>query len=349
MKRSFHDGYTFQTVFYALFNTFWRVFKVKVICGCVERELSYYLGCYNILREHLHSEEEVEDYFLTNPGSTEVKRVCIFDYDEAPGLKKRYIPFNYYVIGMTDDPFLKVEDTTAYTLINKSSSMLNVINTIEEILDEVLYRQLGDFPLYVGVQRKELSTPSGILPLLDTEWRVLKYLAQNKGRAIPGEELAHHVFYAGKEDELHIRLVKLLQVYICNLRKKMELLYPLPVLTIHKRTYLILDNAQKSIEEKFLFFKTHFHVTGTDELRKKCEDLYQELTMHIAQESLKELQTADDVKSKTKRYEWLRRNLNIKENFSLSRLRTAIQKIRFKVPHKIQQACNAIDALEFKE
>lgn len=322
---------------------------MKVICGCVERELSHYLGCYNILREHLHSEEEVEDYFLTNPSSTEVKRVCIFDYDEAPGLKKRYIPFNYYVIGMTDDPFLKVKDTTAYTLINKSSSMLNVINSIEEILDEVLYRQLGDFPLYVGVQRKELSTPSGILPLLDTEWRVLRYLAQNKGRAVPNEELAHHVFYAGKEDEIRTKTTDLLKIYVCKLRKKLELLYPLPVLTCHKQTYSILDNAQKAIEEKFLFFHSNFHIQGTDELKRKCQELYQELTMHIAEESLKELRTNDNIKCKTKRYEWLKRNLNIKENFSLARLQTTIKKIRFKLPHKIQQACNAIDALEFKE
>lgn len=322
---------------------------MKVICGCIDRELSHYLGCYNILREHLNTEEEVEDYLLTNAGTTEIKRVCIFDYDNAPGLRNRYVPFNYHIIGMTSDPFLKIKDTNAYILLNKDSSMLNVINSIEEILDEVLYRQLGDFPLYVGIQRKELSTPSGILPLLDIEWRILNYLAQNKGRAIPVDELRYHVFYSGKENEIEGSLKRLLSVYMSKLRKKIELLFPLPVISINKRRYSILDNAQKSIEEKLMFFSQNFHVQGTEELRNKCQELYQELTMHVAEESFKELRTSDNLNCKSKRYNWLRRNLEIKENFSLLRLGSAIKKIQFKVPHKLQQACTAINELEFKE
>lgn len=322
---------------------------MKVICGCVDRELSHYLGCYNILREHLNTEEEVEDYLLTNAGTTEIKRVCIFDYDNAPGLRNRQAPFNYHIIGLTSDPFLKVKDTNAYILINKDSSMLNIINAIEEILDEVLYRQLGDFPLYVGIQRKELSTPSGILPLVETEWRILSYLAQNKGRGIPNDELTYHVFYAGKGDEVESELKKIVGVYICKLRKKIGLLFPLPVISINKRRYSILDNAQKSIEEKLMFFSQNFHVQGTEELRNKCQELYQELTMYVAEESLKELRTSDKLNCKSKRYCWLRRNLEIKENFSLMRLERTLKKIQFKVPHKLQQACTAIDELEFKE
>jgi hypothetical protein len=322
---------------------------MKVICGCVDRELSYYLGCYNILREHLNTEEEVEDYILTNAGTTEIKRVCIFDYDNAPGLQNRYVPFNYHIIGMTSDPFLNVKDTNASILINKDSSMINIINAVEEILDEVLYRQIGDFPLYVGIQRKELSTPSGILPLLDTEWRILNHLAQNKGRAISSNELMYHVFYPGKENEIESSLKKMLSVYMCKLRKKIELLFSLPVISIHKRYYSILDNAQKSIEEKLMFFSQNFHIRASEELRNKCQKLYQELTMYVAEESLKELHTSDNLSCKSKRYMWLRRNLEIKENFSLMRLERTLRKFQFKVPHKLQQACNAIDELEFKE
>lgn len=323
---------------------------MKILCCAIDTETSDFLKAYNFQREYI-KKEDIEDYFLVHDTkNVNYKCIALFDYDKAPELKNIKHPVNYFIIGLTSDPYLLEKDTTAYILINKDTSKTNIINTIDEIIQESVARQLGNFPLYVSISSRELSTPQGFVPLTYEEWNILTYFSKNPDRLIPTKELVYHAFYAGKEDEIENTLDRYLHLIIFRLRKKLSLVITCPVINTTCGGYKLYDCANSHLEDKIKGLSLYSeYIVIPEELRIKLEYIYKELLDYVAAESLRILRTDKTIKLGTYRCSFLKNNLIKKEDFTPRRLEYLLKKIRVKAPEHITQVFNEIDALEFKE
>ena len=300
---------------------------MKVICVETDRDINYFLNSFQMICEHW-SVKEVLENFRRHRRTENDKRIIIIDLDNAPEFKHSKPPENWYIIGLTSDAELKTEYT--YSLINKLSSNENILNIIQEIADESCYRQLGHFPLYVGITRPELETPTGIVSLQLKEWRILRYLSQNQGRRVLGEELTYHIHDVGEADEM-VDPHKVTQVYLTKLRKKFFLIVNSPVISYGTKTsgYYFLDFLSPDLEYIVNHHSNKEFIVVDKKTEEFVKDFYHKLTKLVAEKSLYELQHDEKLMCKHKRYSFLRNNLIIKDNFSLSKVILLLKKIRF--------------------
>lgn len=300
---------------------------MKIICVKTDRDINYFLNSFEIICEHW-SIEDTQENFRRHRRTENDKRIIIIDFDNAPEFKQSKPPQNWYIIGLTSDAELKTEYT--YSLINKFSSNENILNVIQEISDESCYRQLGHFPLYVGITRPELETPTGIVSLQLKEWRILRYFSQNQGRRVSGEELTYHILDVGQEDEI-VDPGKLTQVYLTKLRKKFFLIINSPVISYGTKTggYYLLDFYPGDLEYIINRHNNKDYIVVDEATKKNIKDFYHKLTKLVAEKSLYELQHDEKLRCKHRRYNFLRNNLIFKDNFSLSKLMLLLKKIRF--------------------
>ena len=300
---------------------------MKVICVRTDQDINYFLNSFEIICEHW-SIEEVRENFRRHRRTENDKRIIIIDFDSAPELKQSKPPENWYIIGLTSDAELKTEYT--YSLINKFSSNENILNVIQEISDESCYRQLGNFPIYIGITRKEMDVPQGVVPLLPTEWRILNYFARNQGRRVLSQELAYHVFDAGKEYEVDCN--NLLKVYLVRLRKKFFLILNSPVISYGSKSggYYLLDYLPGNLDYVINNKNNGDYIVVDEATESLAREFYKKLWKIVAQASLYELRHNEKITSRCRRYTFLKNNLIFKDNFSLSKLLLLIKKIRFK-------------------
>lgn len=299
---------------------------MKVVCVKTDCNINYFLDSFKIICE-FWSIEETQDNFKRHRRTENSKRIII-DFDQAHELKHSKPPQNWYVIGLTSDAELKTEYT--YSLIHKFSSTENILNVIQEIMDESCYRQLGHFPLYIGITRPEMDTPHGIVSLLPREWRILNYFAQNQGRRITSEELAYHICDVGEEDEI-VNLQRLQQVYLTRLRKKFFLMINSPVISYGSKTsgYYLLDFYPGILNYIINRQNNKDYIILDAVTENIIKDFYQNLSKIVAEKSLYELQHDEKLMCKHRRYTFLRNNLIFKDNFNLSKLIILLKKIRF--------------------
>lgn len=300
---------------------------MKIICVKTDRDINYFLNSFEIICEHW-SIKDTQENFRRHRRTENDKRIIIIDFDNAPEFKQSKPPQNWYIIGLTSDAELKTEYT--YSLINKCSSNENILNVIQEISDESCYRQLGNFPLYVGITRPELETPTGIVSLQLKEWRILRYFSQNQGRRVSGEELTYHILDVGQEDEI-VDPGKLTQVYLTKLRKKFFQIINSPVISYGTKTtgYHLLDFYPGDLEYIINRHSNRDYIVVDEATKKNVKDFYHKLTKLVAEKSLYELRHDEKLMYKHKRYTFLRNNLILKDNFSLSKLILLLKKIRF--------------------
>ena len=260
-----------------------------------------------------------------------------------PDLLHTKPPENWYIIGLTRDQQLQTE--YAYTLIHKFSSTENILNIIQEIENESCYRQLGNFPLFIGITRPEIDTPQGIFPLTKKEWRILDYFARNRGKRVSTEELKYHVFEVGEEYELQDSTV-LLHVLLTQLRKKFMTIIDSPVISYGSLNcgYYLLDFLPGNLEYLINRTSNSSFIVVDKETKELVQDFYKKLAVIVAKKSLYELQHDPKLRSKHRRYNFLKNNLILKDNFNLSKLILLLKKIRFPTTKR-----TVLDVTNFKE
>ncbi len=317
---------------------------MKVTCVKTDRDINYFLSSFQILCEHW-SIEDTLDNFRRHRKTENDKRIIIIDFDEAPEFRHSKPPLGWYIIGLTSDTTLKTEYT--YSLIHKFSSTESILNAIQEITDESCYRQLGHFPLYIGINRYEMDTPHGVIPLPQREWRILNYLAQNLGRGVLSEELVYHIYDAGEEYDLR-NVQKQMQVYLTRLRKKFMLILDSPVISFGTKTggYYLLDFCPPNLEYIINRPNNKDYIVVDEATEKLAKDFYQKLSQIVAKWSLYELRHDRKLMCKHRRYTFLKNNLIFKDNFSLSKLIVLLKKIRFK---KIKRPMKRVEEARVRE
>ena len=300
---------------------------MRVVCINTDKDINYFLYSFNIICEHW-SDADAKFNFKLALKQENQKQIIIVDYDLTKWIQNVIVPSNWYIIAITSDLMFKSDKMT---IINRGASTENILNVIQDITDEVCYMQLGMFPLYLGVTRRELVTPKGTMVLGKKEWRILNYLNLNKGRRVYCEELKYHVLDVGEEEELADEGKKIVQVFVCKLRKKFSLILNSPVISYGRLNsgYYLLDYYNEDWEYLVNKDMNGFFIVIDNSLRKECEDLYEKLAKEIAAKSIEEIRSNLRLTCRNRRYNFLKSNLTFKE-FTLSRLMGLLQRIRFK-------------------
>lgn len=321
---------------------------MRVVCINTDRDINYFLHSFNIVCEQW-SDEDAKFNFRLALKQENQKQIIIVDDDQSKWIRNITIPNDWHVIVLTSDSMFKRDNMT---IVNKGASTENILNLIQDITDEAYYTQLGMFPLYLGVTRREILTPKGSITLGKKEWRILNYLTHNKGRRVFMEELKYHVLDVGDEEELADGGVKLISVTVCHLRKKFSLIINSPVISFGWRNtgFYLLDYYNDDWEYLFNKDMNNSFVVIDESLKKDCIQLYEKLAQELARKSIEEIRNNLRLTSKSRRYNFLKSNLTLKE-FTLGRLVLLIKKIRFKKQKRIlkKAEAEAFQELEYQK